>query len=400
MPCTGIRFLLVEDHELQRNMFAQLLRTLGASEVHLAEDGRAALRVLRDPDRPVDIVVSDMSMPGMDGLEFIRNLSDSGTRVSLILASALDQGVLLSIAHMAHAYKVRLLGVMAKPPTAAKLVPMMELFRSGAPTRERIDDGFELQEIADGWAHDDFEAWLEPRVHLTTGTVRSLEVSPRWRHSTRGVLPPEPFLPSIRARGLNDDFIWLMVQKAAAHLHALQEQGHDLTVSVNLALTSLNDPRIASRVQHIVESAGVSPRRMVLSVSEAALNTDSAKSLENLARLRVLGFGVAVDDFGNGPMEAEQLALVAFTEMKIKSSFVRGADADGNARAGLAASLEIAQRLRLKTIASGISSKDEWALLREWECDYGQGPFISPPLPLAELPGWLGRRSAGRISGT
>ena len=153
-------------------------------------------------------------------------------------------------------------------------------------------------------------------------------------------------------------------------------------------------------MQHIVESAGVSPRRMVLSVSEAALNTDSAKSLENLARLRVLGFGVGVDDFGNGPMEAEQLSLVAFTEMKIKCSFVRGADVDGNARVGLAASLEIAQRLRLKTIASGISSKDEWALLREWECDYGQGPFISPPLPLAELPGWLGRRSAGRISST
>jgi EAL domain-containing protein (putative c-di-GMP-specific phosphodiesterase class I) len=299
---------------------------------------------------------------------------------------------------MARAYKVQLLGVMAKPPTAAKLVPMVELFRSGTPTREGVEDGFELQEIADAWAHDEFEAWLEPRVHLTTGTVRSLDVSPRWRHSARGVLPSEAFLPSIRARGLNDDFVWLMVQKAAAHCHALQQQGHDLTVSVNLALASLNDPKIAPRVQHIVEAAGLLPRHMVLSVSEAALNTDSAKSLENLARLRVLGFGVAVDEFGNGPMEMEQLSLVAFTEMKIKSSFVSGCHSDANARAGLAASLEIGQRLRLKTIASGVSSKDEWALLREWECDFGQGPFISPPLPPADLPGWLARRSAARIS--
>lgn len=399
MPCTGIRFLVVEDHELQRNMFGQLLRTLGASEVHLAEDGRAALRVLRDPDRPVDIVISDMSMPGMDGLEFIRNLSDAGTRVSLILASALEHDVLLSIAHMARAYKVHLLGVMAKPPTAAKLVPMVELFRSATPTREGIEDGFELQEIADAWAHDEFEAWLEPRVHLTTGTVRGVDVSPRWRHSARGVLPPEAFLPSITARGLNDDFVWLMVQKAAAHCHELQQQGHELTVSVKLALMSLDDPRIASRVQHIAEAAGISPRRMVLSVSEAALNTDSAKALETLARLRVLGFGVAVDDFGNGPMAVEQLSLVAFTEMKIQGSFVSGSRADGNARAGLAASLEIGQRLRLKTVACGVSSKDEWALLREWECDYGQGPFISPPLPPADLPAWLARRSAGRIAG-
>ena len=399
MPCTGIHFLVVEDHELQRSMLAQLLRTLGAGEVHVAEDGRAALRVLRDPDRPIDIVVSDMSMPGMDGLEFIRNLSDSGTRVSLIMVSALDQDVLLSIAHMANAYKVQLLGVMAKPPTAAKLVPMVELFRSGTPTRKGIEDGIELQEIADAWAHDELEAWLEPRVHLTTGTVRSLEVSPRWRHATRGVLQPEAFLPSIRARGLNDDFVWLMVQKAAAHCHELQQQGHDLSVSVNLALTSLNDPKIASRVQHIVEAAGIPPQRMVLSVSEAALNTDSAKALENLARLRVLGFGVAVDDFGNGPMEMEQLSLVAFTEMKIKSSFVSGSGCKGNAQVGLAASLEIGQRLRLKTIASGVSSKEEWAFLRGWECDFGQGPFISAPLPVADVPGWLARRSADRISG-
>ena len=381
-------------------MLGKLLRALGATEVHLAEDGHSALRVLRDSDRPVDIVISDMSMPGMDGLEFIRHLSDAGTGVSLILASALEHDVLLSIAHMARAYKVPLLGVMAKPPTAAKLVPMLGLFRSGTPTRDGIEDGFELQEIADAWAHDELEAWLEPRVHLTSGTVRSLEVSPRWRHSVRGILPPEAFLPSIRARGLNDDFVWLMVQKAAAHCRALQQQGHDLTVSVNLAFSSLTDSKIASRIQHIVEAVGLSPRCMVLSVSEAALNTDSAKALENLARLRVLGFGVAVDDFGGGAMAVEQLALVAFTEMKIKSSFVNGSEREGSARAGLAASLEIGQRLRLKTIASGVSSKDEWALLREWECEYGQGPFISPPLPLAELPGWLGRRSAGRISGS
>jgi EAL domain-containing protein (putative c-di-GMP-specific phosphodiesterase class I) len=398
VPCTDIRFLVVEDHEFQRRVIAQLLKTLGASEVHLAEDGRSALRVLRDTDRPVDIVVTDLSMPGMDGMEFIRNLSDAGTRVRLILVSALEPDLLGAIAHMARAYNMQLLGVMTKPPTAAKLVPLIEQFRSGMPASIGLENGFGLEDIADAWAHDEFEAWLEPRADLTSGTVRSFEVVPRWRHAVHGTLLPEDFMPSVRARGLNDDFVWLMVKKAAAECRRLQEAGHDLTVSVNLAFENLADPSIAVRVQHIVDAAGVEPRRVVLSVPEAALNTGSAKTLENLARLRVLGFGVAVDDFGSGPMAVEQLSLVAFTELKIKSSFVTGAESDGTARAGLAAGLEIAQRLRLKTIASGVSTKDEWALLRHWGCDMGQGPFISPPLQPEAFPAWLAHRQGARIA--
>lgn len=397
LPCTDIRFLIVEDHEFQRGALAQLLTTLGATEVHLAEDGRSALRILRDPGRPVDIVISDLSMPGMDGMEFIRHLSDAGTRVSLILASGLDQDVIVSIAHMAVAYKVHLLGAIGKPPTAAKLVPLIELFRAGNPTAATGDARFGFEEIADAWAHDDFEAWLEPRAGLTTGAIRSVEVSARWRHSTAGVLLPEAFMPSVRARGLKDDFMWLLIQKAVTQCHRLNVQGLEIGVCVNLGFTDLADSNIAAQIQHIVDAAGVDPRWVTFSVTEADLNTGSPHTLENLARLRVLGFGLAIDDFGSGSMAVEQLSLVAFTELKIKSSFV--ADTDGSSRAGLAAGLEIGQRLKLRTVGSGVSTKEDWTLLREWGCDAGQGPFISPPISPEALPAWLARRNAARIGG-
>lgn len=100
-------------------------------------------------------------------------------------------------------------------------------------------------------AQHEFEAWLEPRADLTTGTVRSMEAVPRWRHAVRGVLLPDDFMPSVRARGLNDDFGWLMVQKAAAECRRLQQLGHELTVCVSLAFDNLADPSIAARVQHV-----------------------------------------------------------------------------------------------------------------------------------------------------
>lgn len=388
MPCSGLKFLVVEDHEFQRRALVRILRTLGAEAVHRAEDGRSAFKVLSDPDRPIDIIISDLSMPGMDGMEFVRHLSESGSRVSLILTSALEPNLLASIANMARAYKVNLLGVMSKPPSAVKLVRLVEIHRMGTEPAS-LEAQFSLEDIADAWTHNEFEPWFEPKVDLVTGAVRGLHATARWRHPAIGVLEDEAFMPSVRARGLNDDLVWLMLQKSAAHCRQLQLKGFELEVSVSLSLQALTDVNIASRVTQIAQKENLDPRLIVLSVSEKALDTDLAKALENLARLRVDGFGLAIDDFGSGLMAVEQLSLVAFTELKIDSSLVTGAKVDESARAGLAIGIELANQLKLKTVAAGIRSKDEWKLLHEWGCELGQGPFISAPLPSDAVPSWL-----------
>lgn len=391
MPCSNLRFLVVEDHEFQREGMVQLLRTLGAQAVYSADDGRAALQVIRDPDRPVDIVVSDLSMPGMDGMELVRHLSETGARVSLILASALEPTLLASVASMARAYKVRLLGVMGKPPTAGKLVPLVELHRAWETGSAAPDATFSLDEIAEAWTHGDFDPWYEPRVDLLNGEVRGMDATPRWRHAARGMLEPEEFLPSVQARGLNDDFAWMMLQKCAAQCKQWLDKGLKLRVSVNLSFSSLADVNMAARVRQIAQNEGIDPGMLVLGVTEAALNTEQAKVLENMARLRVDGFGLAIDDFGSGAMAIEKLALVAFTELKIKRAFVTGADTDDAARAGLAVGLELAHQLKLKAVADGIRSKEEWKLLHEWGCDFGQGPFMSQPMPGDAVHRWIAR---------
>lgn len=135
---------------------------------------------------------------------------------------------------------------------------------------------------------------------------------------------------------------------------------------------------------------------MILGVTEAALNTQIAGVLENLARLRLVDFGLCIDDFGAGLMDLEQLSLVAFTELKINSMFVAGSDCDESARAGLAVGLELAHQLKLKTVASGIGSKHEWNLLKQWGCVLGQGPFISAPLRSDAMADWLTRWQSDR----
>ncbi|MGE5617120.1 MAG: response regulator, partial [Bacillota bacterium] len=126
MRIEDLRFLVVEDHDFQRMALTNLLTTLGASHVHEAPNGRAALTLFQDMGRFVDIVVSDLDMPDMDGLEFIRHLGLARMPVSVILMSALGRQVIESTEVMTGAYGVKLLGALEKPVTAAALKALIE----------------------------------------------------------------------------------------------------------------------------------------------------------------------------------------------------------------------------------------------------------------------------------
>jgi EAL domain-containing protein (putative c-di-GMP-specific phosphodiesterase class I)/ActR/RegA family two-component response regulator len=390
MPCSNLHFLVVEDHEFQRKMLVSLLTNLGAAMVYGAADGNEALEIVRDSGRPVDIVVSDLQMPGMDGMELIRNLGESGVAVSLIIASALEPRLLASVASMARAYKVELLGVMGKPPTAAKLARLVDQHRAlKQKTQKGVDTAFTLFEISEAWARDEFEPLFEPKVELATSRVRGMRATPHWRHPARGVLAPEVFLPSIQAFGLNDDLVWLMLRKSAAACSRWRVQGLRLRVAVNLSLASLTDTELAGRMQKIAQKENVEPRHILLGIDESTVNTELGKALENLVRLRVAGFGLAIDNFGSGQMSPEQLASIAFTELKISRAFVEGADRDEAVRVGLAVALDMARQLHVVSVANGISTRGEWDLLREWGCDFGQGSLISGPLAVGAVEGWV-----------
>lgn len=131
----NLRFLVVEDHGFQRWALGDLLQRMGAIEVATAADGNEALDVFRDKSRPVDIIVSDLDMPGMDGMEFLRHVSEIRTDVSVILTSSHDRALLESVESMARAYGVNLLGAVEKPVTAIKLQAAIELHRERGVAR-------------------------------------------------------------------------------------------------------------------------------------------------------------------------------------------------------------------------------------------------------------------------
>jgi EAL domain-containing protein (putative c-di-GMP-specific phosphodiesterase class I) len=180
-----------------------------------------------------------------------------------------------------------------------------------------------------------------------------------------------------------------MLRKCAAQSAAWKADGLNLKVAVNLALASLADLDLSSRIEQIVRAEGAEPGNLVLGVQEAAVDAAPARALENLVRLRVLGFELAIDEFGTGHMAADRLGRVAFNALKISRDFVHTKGNNEPLWGGLAMALDTADRLKLVAVADGITTPDDWNLLQEFRCPLGQGPLISQPLPGDAVAQWL-----------
>ena len=372
--------LVAEDHAFQRRMVMRMLRSLGIREVLEAADGKQALALIQGGAR-VDLVVCDLDMPEMDGMELIRHLGEANSAVAVIISSAKEQSLLASVEKMALAYNVRLLGVIEKPVTLNLLNDLIARYEPFKPqlTSAAIPD-FSLEQTLLGVQQKQFEPFFQPKVELATGRILGAEALARWRHPEQGLVDPCAFIPALEQSGNINELTLLMLEKAAGACRNWRECGLEMTVSVNLSLVSLIDTSLADRITQAVCSAGLDPRHMILEITETAAMTEVAPALENLSRLRMRGFGLSVDDYGAGFSSLRQLTRVPFTELKIDQGFVTGCAVDPSSRAIVELSVEMARRLNIKSVAEGVTTQANWDMLKDANCDMAQGYFIARPM--------------------
>jgi EAL domain-containing protein (putative c-di-GMP-specific phosphodiesterase class I) len=328
----------------------------------------------------------------MDGMEFIRHVGDTGAQVSVILSSAMDRHVIATVETMTTAYGMHLLGAIQKPATPQKLRDLIAR-HGAAPTRGKGAplDCVPADEALRGLAAGEFVPFFQPKVEFASGAVVGAEALARWRHPQRGIVPPGAFIGALEAAGEIDALTWAMLEQSAAVCAAWHAEGWPLSVSVNLSLKSLGDPTLADRITSAVRRQGLETKAMVLEITESAAMTDVGPCLENLARLRVKGFGLSIDDYGTGYSSMQQLARIPFTELKLDQSFVAHCATNGQHRAIIESSLDMARRLHLKTVAEGVETHADWTLLRALGCGLAQGYFVARPMPAEDFLGWVGQ---------
>lgn len=392
LPGKDMCFLVVEDHEFQRSMMVEMLEGLGARSVYEAADGFSAMEVVRELDQPFDIIVTDIDMPGMDGLAFIRRLGESRVRASLIITSGLDSALLMTMETMIGAYRMRLLGTVEKPPTPERFAELIALHWQvkSNPDKEKKDAStFSLEQVMEGVHAEQFEPFYQPKIELKSRRVTGVEALARWRHPSGAIILPYAFISLLEDAGQINELTWIMLAKSARDCRSWRESGLDLKVSVNLSVKLLEDPAIADAITWQVTHQGLEPRHMILEITESAAMSSVGHALENLIRLRMKGFGLSLDDYGTGYSSMQQLTRIPFTELKIDQSFVMHAAHQESSRLILESSLDMARRLRITSVAEGAETVEDWNLLLECGCDLAQGFFIARPMKSADLPGWV-----------
>ena len=392
MSWSEMQVMVVEDHGFQRRIALRLLAELGVENALEGADGLDALQVLRRQPTPPDVVLVDLDMPGMDGIECIGQIAQERLARAVVVVSALDPALLNTVQTMARAYGLRVLGSVEKPLTRDKLEGVLSRFDDHAG--EQLDESeadFTIPTLLEALECGEIVPWFQPQVEFGNGKVVAVEALARWERPDGSVVRPVLFVPLLEKEGRADALTDRMLDEGCRWLQRWSQDGVRLKLSVNVSPLALADPQAADRYQAIVESHGVKPEDVVLEITESSVMTDAARGLGVLARLRLKGFGLSIDDFGTGYSSLAQLAQVPFTELKIDKDFVFSSHSQPRKRAMVEASLDLARKLRLTTVAEGVETLEDWQLLAELGCDIAQGWLIGRPVPGSELQAAIAR---------
>ena len=383
------RILLVDDDSCMLGIQSRMLRNMGYPETTAAGSANDALLQLEHDPHSAEVIVCDLNMPDMDGIEFLQTLNASPFRGSVILLSGNSRRILHSVQKLLGGGQLVILGALTKPAGRDALRAMLECWRPlTAPRPTAPKFVFTADDLRVANRERQWVLHYQPQVDVRSGALVGMEALVRWNHPEYGLVYPDQFIAATEERGAIDDLTDWVVQDALQQRARWHAQGLKLQMSVNVSMQSICAPDFWRRFCAFASKAG-GPQNLTLEVTESRIMTSSRVSLENFVRLRLQGFTLSIDDFGTGHSSLTQLCDIPFDELKVDRSFVNGASNDQIIRPILEGSLGIAKRMGMTSVAEGVESRGDWQLLRDLDCDRAQGYFIGRPMRVEAVEEWL-----------
>ncbi len=248
----------------------------------------------------------------------------------------------------------------------------------------------------------------QPKADLRTGHVAGVEALVRWEHPERGLLFPDEFVPLAERTGLIRELTLAVLDGALGQLRAWQDDGLQLTVSVNLSARDLLDLDLPETVARLLHGYDLPPDRLELEITESVILADPMRARLVLNRLGAMGVQLAIDDFGSGYSSLAYLKRLPVKQIKIDRSFVMNMEQDENDAVIVRSTIDLGRNLGLMVVAEGVESEAIWSDLARLDCDLAQGYYLSRPVCGQALAVWMSERvnavppdaSHGQRSGT
>lgn len=390
MQKSAVKILIVDDDEFMLKLLKHSLEGLGFSAVYTCTGGTEALALLERMDAAPDLIILDLKMPEMDGIEFLRHLVERNYPGRLLLISGEDEALLRSAEKLVIAHNLGLLGCLHKPILPRKLAELLSdlptLVREGLGT---LIKKYDAEELRAGIAAGELINYYQPVVSVNTGQPVAVEALVRWRHPQDGLVPPITFIGLAEESELIGELADVVIEQAIGQAKIWKEQGINLAMGINLSMDNLVDLKLVDRLDAKVAAAGLNPENFILEITESRAMREPSVTLDNLTRLRLKRFVLAIDDFGTGHATLTQLLDLPFNKFKLDRSFVHNAWSQPRIKSLFDSSLSMAKHLGLQVIAEGVESQEDWDFVRASECDQAQGYLIAKPMPAADFMPWF-----------
>jgi len=389
---------IIDDEEQVAEMLGEVV-TLSGFEATIYTDATVFFQENRFNNESV--IILDLNMPSMDGIEVIRKLSDNKSKASLILMSGYDMSVLHSAEKLAHAHELEIMTSIMKPIHFDELMSVLishrERFTDSIPAHKSNDYKPTTEDLRRGIESDQLVLNFQPQINVQTNKLIGAEVLVRWQHPVHGLLFPDSFIELAESSGLMGALSSKVIDMAIQKISGMQEDGFSLPLSVNVSASNISSLELPEDLSKAIQHYQLDPGLLTIEVTESALMGKLVTSLDILTRLRMKGFALSIDDFGTGFSSLSQLHKVPFTELKVDRTFVMAMDSDDEAKAIVKTCIMLGHELNMKVVAEGVESEATLKMLKELGCDIAQGYHIARPLSEDDFQEWIEKRQLVHI---
>ncbi|HVI28656.1 putative bifunctional diguanylate cyclase/phosphodiesterase [Hansschlegelia sp.] len=322
-------------------------------------------------------------------------LIDACSRPYDLKSHRIRVGVSIGIAHSA---QCQLLEAMRRADIALYAAKSAGggVWREFEPSMERdiVGDQTLANELVEALANDQLSLHYQPVVAVDGHRIEAVEALLRWRHPTRGMIPPLVFIPIAERSNLIHELGEWVIRRAFWDAR----EWPDITTAINLSPVQLRAPGFVERIHGLALEAGVDPRAVELEITETTLIRDVDEAADQMRSLMAHGFRIALDDFGSGFASLAYLTQIPFTKLKIDRSLVNDLQSKPGADQVVRAIIGLGKALGLSITAEGVEHADQLSVLTSAGCSYMQGFLFHRPLTREELQTLRGRPEVSKAA--
>ncbi len=394
-----LKHISIVDDDFQ---VTQFLSVFAKKWGYAAKQYTDVLNFLDVEHHPHEVIMLDLNMPNVDGVEVIRQLAQKKCRSALILMTGHDERILKSAQILCKEYNLQCLDILTKPINVSKLKKLLARFKQSREPQEPprsaiwIPSKHDLTQALD---NNELLLHFQPQVNINTGLVNRVEALVRWYHPQHGLIYPDRFIPLAEQEGLIDQLTQRVIEMAVWEGQAWWENNKEINISINISAHNICNYDFAEYLIRLFHDNKLPASQLSLEITESQLMMQWGASLDALTRLRMNGFSLSIDDFGTGYSSFSHLHKIPFSEIKIDKSFVMSMTQDATALAIVESCVLLSHKLGMTCVAEGVESQQHFAILESMGCNMAQGYYFARPMPATELLAWLSHWHGQRCHG-